>query len=174
MLLCTTNVSPGASARRCSGLGVCDVWRLELTAVQWPWLMDELEEIRGSLEEELRRAWAQQAVDDSAGAAQEVTAREYELRLMRLMREQLPAGGHGGVVFVGPAELLRELVPAVLSNVVDVLSSCVAELRPTEAESRARLLKTAAAADAWARTLIDCLEFEAFSLDPRADPVSVR
>ena len=52
-----------------SGLGVCDVWRLELTAEQWPWLMDELEEIRGPLEEELRRAWAQQAVDDSADSA---------------------------------------------------------------------------------------------------------
>ena len=88
------------------------------------------------------------------------------------MREQLPAGGQGGgVVFVGPAELVRELLPAVLSNVAGVLSSCIADLRPTEADSRARLLETA---DAWARTLIDCLEFEAFSPDPRADPVSVR
>lgn len=95
-----------------SGLGVCDVWRLELTAEQWPWLIDERDEIRGPLEEELRRAWAQQAVDERAEAAQEVTAREYELRLVRMMREQLPAGGQGGgVVFVGPAELVRELVP---------------------------------------------------------------
>ena len=55
-------------------------------------------------------ALAQQAVDDSADAAQEVSAREYELRLVRLMREQFPASGHGGdVVFVGPAELVREL-----------------------------------------------------------------
>ena len=158
-----------------SGLGVCDVWRLELSAEQWPWLMDELDEIRGPLEEALRRVWAQQALDDSAEVAQEVSAREYELRLVRLMREQLPAAGQsGGVVFVGPAELVRELVPAVLSNVVDVLNSCVAELRSTDPESRARLLGIAAAADAWARTLIDCLELETSSVDPRADPVSVR
>jgi hypothetical protein len=58
-----------------SGLGVCDVWRLELSAEQWPWLVDALDEIRGLLEEELRRAWAQQAVDDSADAAHEVSAR---------------------------------------------------------------------------------------------------
>jgi hypothetical protein len=92
-----------------------------------------------------------------------------------MMRDQLPASSQrDGVVFVGPAELVRELVPAVLSNVVDVLSSRVVGFRPTEAESRARLLAAAAAANAWARTLIECHELEAFSLDPRADPVSVR
>jgi hypothetical protein len=158
-----------------SGLGVCDVWRLELSAEQWPWLVDALDEIRGPLEEELRRAWAQQAVDDSADTAHEVSARGYELRLVRMMRDQLPASSQrDGIVFVGPAELVRELVPAVLTKVVDALSSCVRDLQTTEAESRARLLETAAAADAWARTLIECLDLEACNLDPTADPVSVR
>jgi hypothetical protein len=78
------------------------------------------------------------------------------------------------VVSARSCELVRELVPAVLSNVVDVLSSCIDELRPTQAESRARLVETATAASAWARTLVECHELEAFSLDPRADPVSVR
>ena len=49
---------PGASvpSGSASGLGVCDVWRLELSAGQWPWLADELDELRGPLEEELQRA----------------------------------------------------------------------------------------------------------------------
>jgi hypothetical protein len=39
-----------------SGLGDCDVWRLELSAVRWPWLLDEPEEARGPLEEVLQPA----------------------------------------------------------------------------------------------------------------------
>jgi len=70
-----------------SGLGVCDVWRLEL----WPWLVDELEELRGPLEEALQHARAKQAVDHSEALADEVCAREYDLRRVRAMRAQLPA-----------------------------------------------------------------------------------
>jgi hypothetical protein len=92
-----------------------------------------------------------------------------------MMRDQLPASGQrDGIVFVGPAELVREFVRNVLTRVVDVLSACVLDLRPTEAESRARLVEIAAAANASAQTLVECHELEAFSLDPRADPVSVR
>jgi hypothetical protein len=97
--------APCASAPRLSvsGLGVCDVWRLELSTVQWPWLVDELEDLRGPLEEALQRAYAQQAVDDGETLVEEIAAREYELRLVRWMRAQLPAPGHDGpVVFTGP------------------------------------------------------------------------
>jgi hypothetical protein len=157
-----------------SGLGVCDVWRLELTAEQWPWLVDELEEVRGPLEEELRRLWAQQATDDNQEVAREVSAREYELRLVRMMRAQLPAADHeGDVVFVGPAELVRELVRAVLTNVADALGERVEAVLPTDAESRVRLVETADAAAAWARTFVDCHELEVFRFDPAADPQRV-
>jgi hypothetical protein len=161
----------GASAPRLSvsGLGVCDVWRLELSAVQWPWLVDELEDLRSPLEEAVQRAYAQQAVDDSEALADEISAREYELRLVRWMRAQLPARGHDGpVVFAGPAELVRELVGGTLRHVVDELGDIV------DSSSRARLVETAAAAAAWARTVVDCCELELFSFDPSADPVRLR
>ncbi|MGH2944723.1 MAG: hypothetical protein ACRDPC_00315 [Solirubrobacteraceae bacterium] len=167
----------GASApgRSVSGLGVCDVWRVELSAVQWPWLVDELEAARGPLEEALQRAWAEQAVDDGEAVAENVAAREYELRLVVMMRAQLPAHDHEeGVVFVGPADLLRELVSGTLRRVVDALGDCVDAQRLTDAESRERLVVTAEAAEAWARTFVECQKVETFHFDPDADPMLLR
>ncbi|MGH2946528.1 MAG: hypothetical protein ACRDPC_09780 [Solirubrobacteraceae bacterium] len=158
-----------------SGLGVCDVWRLELSAAQWPWLVDELESSRGPLEEALQRAWAEQAVDDSEAVGEKVAAREYELHLVMRMRAELPARDHDdGVVFVGPADLVRELVSGTLRRVVDALADCVDAQRLTDREGRARLVGTAQAAEAWARTFADCQEVEAFRFDPAADPVLLR
>ena len=37
------------------GLGVCDVLEVEIAPVQLPWLIDELDEMRGPLEEQLVR-----------------------------------------------------------------------------------------------------------------------
>ena len=56
-------IADGHARASVSGLGVCDVWRLELSAEQWPWLANELEGVRGPLEEELWHARARQAVD---------------------------------------------------------------------------------------------------------------
>jgi len=131
-------------ARTVSGLGVCDAWRLELSAEQWPWLVDELEELRGPLEEELQRAWAKQAVDDSAALADEVSAREYELQVVRMLRAQLPAAGHDGpVVFVGPADLVRELVGGTLRNVTSELSELADTRGAGDDQARSRLNTTA-------------------------------
>lgn len=44
-----------ANSAAVSGLGVCDVWGLELSPVQWPWLLDELDTIRGPLGEVIER-----------------------------------------------------------------------------------------------------------------------
>jgi hypothetical protein len=157
-------------------VGRLRLWRLELTAEQWPWLVDELEEVRGPLEEEVRRLWALQAAsDDDPEIAREISAREYELRLVRMMRAQLPRADHGaGVVFVGPAELVRELVRTVLTNVADALGERVRDAVLIDEESRIRLIETAAAATAWAQTIVDGHELEAFSFDSFADPRSVR
>ena len=166
---------PGASVASgsVSGLGVCDVWRLELSAVQWPWLADELDELRGSLEEQLQRARAAHDVDPSDNTAEELSAREYELRLLRAMRAQLPACNYrGGVVFVGPAELVRGLVAGTLCNVVRALSELVgAPRRLSDRKARALLGGTADAARSWAQTFVDCQELEDFTFGPAAHPL---
>ena len=64
-----------ATRRTVSGLGVCDALRLELAPVQLPWLADELDEMRGPLDEALARARADDAAEDAAG-------HKYELRLL--------------------------------------------------------------------------------------------
>ena len=45
-----------ASSGTVCGLGVTDALELELDAVQIPWLIDELEEVRSAFEEELQHA----------------------------------------------------------------------------------------------------------------------
>jgi hypothetical protein len=169
------HVGASVRARTVSGLGVCDVWRLELSAVQWPWLADELDERRGPLEEALQRARAAEAADPCESTEEEVAALEYELRLVRAMRGQLPAHAHDGpVVFAGPADLVRELVAGILGNVVAALSESVDRQRPSDEPARSRLIRTAHAAAAWAHTFVDCQEVESFRCDPAADPVLLR
>jgi hypothetical protein len=153
-----------------SGLGVCDAWRLELSAVQWPWLLDELDTLREVLEAALACAR-----DDAADRRSEIEAREYELRLLAMIRAQLPPRDRAAAaVLVGPAELLRGLVAGTLRHVVDALSDLVDSQRLNDARARERLLETAEAAHAWARTVADCRSLETFSFDPSADPVPVR
>jgi hypothetical protein len=146
-----------------SGLGVSDALRLELQPVQVPWLISELEEMRGPLEEQLQRT--------DTDEHEELAARRYELRLLRLMRAQLPAAGHGApIAFVGPSGMVRQLVHAALANAVAALAELVGQGPRRTAQAPTRLRDTAAAVLAWAETLADCHAVESFSLDPDADP----
>jgi hypothetical protein len=147
-----------ATSRTVSGLGVCDALRLELTPVQLPWLADELDEMRGPLEEALLRARADEAADDAA-------AHEYELRLLRMMRAQLV--DDRSTVFVGPTGLVDEAVRGAMRNVVGALSELVHDRGAADGD---RLLETAAAANAWVRTFVDLRAVVAFNFDPEAEP----
>lgn len=144
--------------RTVSGLGVCDALRLELAPVQLPWLVDELDEMRGPLEEALLRARADEAADD-------VAAHEYELRLLRMMRAQLADGRT--TVFVGPTGMVDEAVGGAMRNVVGALAELVGDRDVADGE---RLRETAAAADAWVRTFVDLRAVVAFNFDPEAEP----
>jgi hypothetical protein len=90
--------------------------------------------------------------------------------MVRAMRAQLPAAEYGGGdVFVGPAELVRDLVRGTLRNVVDALSDSInTQLRDRDACRR--LVETATAAFDWARTVAECQEVELFSFDPCGNP----
>jgi hypothetical protein len=151
-------------------LGVCDVWRLELSALQWPWLLDELEEVRGPLEEALQRASADHASAGAPELVDKVDALELELQAVRGMRAQLPALGEDrAIVLVGPAELIRDLVQDTLSNVVHALSDAVNAPRPRDRAARRAAITTARAAFEWTATVAGCAELEWFSMDARDD-----
>lgn len=142
------------------GLGVSDALRLKLQPVQIPWLVDELEEIRGPLEETLRIASA----NSDAEVVEEV---EYRLRLLRKLRGELPEGEHGEfVLFTGPSGMVLDAVEGTMDNVVAALAEQVARRKPN-----ARLRDTAAAAHAWVETFLDCKAVEGFDFDPTSDPI---
>jgi hypothetical protein len=158
-----------------SGLGVCDVWRLELTRDQWPWLADELDEMRGPLEEELAVVKSQHAEDPSQSTAERIGAIKYELRIVAMMRARLLASiGDEPVIFAGPAELVRELVIGALREVVSAFGDIVTAGPLGDRDAWSRVTTTADAARAWARTVAACRELETFRFDPTADPVLLR
>jgi hypothetical protein len=152
--------APCAPPRRTvSGLGVCDALRLELQAVQLPGLVDELDAHRGPLEEQLARA----AESDERDRCR------YQLRLLGLLRAQLPAAGHAtAFVVAGPAALTARIARGALRDAAAALSELAAQ--PTHASPSQRLRDAAAAASAWATTVLDCQAVEAYDADPEAEP----
>jgi hypothetical protein len=152
-------------------LGVSDALQLELAPVQLPWLIDELEEMRGPLEEEVQRAGAGCA----ASGPNETDRRdlEYELRLLRLMRARLPAASHQEpFVFIGPSGMVQDVVHGTMRNVAGALSELASGRVSDDPESRAGLRDTAAAAAAWVDTFLECQAVVGFKFDPHADPMT--
>jgi hypothetical protein len=148
-----------AVARRTvSGLGVCDALRLEVDPVQLPWLAEELDDMRGPLEEALLRARAD-------GAADEAAAHEHALRLLGMLRAQI--AGERQISIVGPTGMVDEVVRGAVRNVVGALADLIGQ-RDDVADGE-RLQETATAAEAWVRTFVDLRAVLAFEFDPQAE-----
>jgi hypothetical protein len=159
------NAPPSGSV---TGLGVCDALRVELDPVQVPWLVDELERMTSGLEEAVRPARAARADDDAAEP--ELAAREYDLRLLRMMRASLPPVLRDArVAFVGPSGIVCRLVRASMRAAAAVLREIVDE-SIAEPGRRRRLSDTAAAASAWVQTFLACEAVTLFNFDTDADP----
>jgi hypothetical protein len=154
-------INPPPSGR-VSGLGVCDALRLELVPAQVPWLVDELDVMRGPLEEQLLRT--------SADDRDQAEVLGHELHLLRLMRAQLPGAHDEPLTFVGPAGRVCRIAHAVLGNAVAALAEHVGEGPPRSADARGWLREIVAVVTAWAETVADCHAVEGYSFDPGADP----
>src|SRR4051812_20081983 len=90
-----------------SGLGLCDAWRLTLSAEQWPWLADELDRAGRRLDDELADRRNAHNADPTDETAEQVGTLEYERQLIELIVQQLPARTRDEVIcFIGPADLL--------------------------------------------------------------------
>jgi hypothetical protein len=151
---------------------VCDALRLDLAPIQRARLEEQLTalipELLARLEPLEAAARAREAVAEEA--LEEV---RYELRLARLMQASVSAGaGDGSCVFVGPADMVAELVLACVRGAVATLDQLLRDDEPDPPASP-RLERAAAAAAAWIRTFRDCRAVERFSFDPQVDP-SVR
>jgi hypothetical protein len=130
------------------GLGVTDALQLGLDGIQVPWLIDELDELRGVYEDELHHA-AGRHPDPGTGGDEEVLERTHDqLRTLRMLRAQLPASDdERRVTFVGPTALVLDIVAGAVRNVVAALSEPVQggsrpeTLRGTRAFTTPRLLR---------------------------------
>jgi hypothetical protein len=135
------------------GLGVCDVLRVELAAVQ-----------RAGLAAALDARIAALASGEPAGAAR----RGEQRRLLRRMRAGLPDREDAPPALVGPAGLVLELVDGCLADAVRALAQRLEE-SPWPAWSPA-LAAEAARAGAWIATALDCRAVDGFCFETGVDP----
>jgi hypothetical protein len=164
-----------ASSGTVRGLGVTDALELDLDAIQVPWLIDELDEVRIGFEQEVHAAVDASSDGPDAGASEALERARDQERTLRIMRAQLPANDHhGSVTFVGPTALVLDLVGGTMRNVVAALSELVHGRSTGDPEWHTRIRNTAAAASAWIRTFLDCEAVQLFDFDLDADVTAPR
>ena len=92
--------------------------------------------------------------------------------LLRAMRARLPAAPIAEpVTFAGPSGMVMSVVRGTVGNVTAALSELAASRESRDAQGRAVLRSTAAAAAAWVETFVDCEAVVGFNFDPDADPM---
>ena len=152
------------------GLGVCDALRVELAAEQLPGLVEQIDAHSVALRDEIERRRAAVMPRDPRGAAR-LDEAESELRLIELLRGELPTAGETDQPFVvtGPAGPIGEMVRGAMRHAVEALSELVLATSRDDAGGRDRLMRAAAAAIAWVRTYIEAQAVEDFSFDTERD-----
>jgi len=159
------------------GLGESHALRVDLQPAQLPWLADEIDTLRGPILEEHERALARSdelsPAANRAEAEAEVHRRAYQLRVLAMIREQLPVSSavaaasiaspweaHDELVWelaritapvtvVGPARAMLVLVRGSARNVADALGEA---LRGPRADTRAAPVRPALLWPEWTRT----------------------
>jgi hypothetical protein len=159
------------------GLGESHALRVDLQPVQLPWLADEIDTLRATVREEHERALARydelSPAANRAEADAEVHRRAYQLRVLAMIREQLPlrpavvtasiaspweahdelawelARITAPVTVVGPARAMLVLVRGSARNVADALGEA---LRGPRSEARAAPVRPALLWPEWTQT----------------------
>jgi hypothetical protein len=140
------------SPARAQGLGICDAVRITFEPSQVAGLIDELDELRGPLEQERSRERSADEID-------------YQLACLRAMRAQLPpAEAPAAGVLVGPADLIAQVVRGAAAEAAERLARLIARV-PGDA---AAVPGAADAAAAWVETWLACRLLEGFEFEPRA------
>ena len=168
------SADPAHLAGSVRGLGVCDVFRVELQACQHAVLTAELARRSAALDAAIRDRLAALRARPERRAGTGAPAPDAELedlhaqaRTLERVRDQLPACPDGPFVVVAPAALAGELVTACLSDTVATLAAGLESggAHPVTVPS---MLRSAAA---WIRTALDWQAVEAFCLLPGIDPI---
>jgi len=143
----TARANPSPPVGKVHGLGESHALRVDLEPVQVPWLADEIETLRSAILEALGR---ERAVARQPGAnGEEVDRRRYQLRVLAMVREQLPLSTDvvravvsdpwedanelareaaritASVTVVGPARGMLVLIRGAARNVADALGEAL-------------------------------------------------
>jgi hypothetical protein len=155
------------------------VLRVELAPCQIAAAIEELEEWRGPLSETFepaRTRWDDLADKESPGSLdhsmeQEVSRSAYALRVLGMLRAQLPTVDHDEpVVVVGPASMVSHFIAGAARSAVDDLADLVRTPVRNRAQGEAKLRAALVAASAWLDTYMECEALEWFTFDPPYDP----
>ena len=169
--------NPSPALGNVHGLGESHALRVDLQPVQLPWLADEIDTLRGPILEEHERALARYDEPPPAAyraeADAEVHRRAYQLRVLAMIREQLPLSAavaaasiaspweeHDELVWelaritapvtvVGPGRAMLVLVRGSARNVADALGEA---LRGPRSDTRAAPVRPALLWPEWTRT----------------------
>jgi hypothetical protein len=169
--------NPSAPLGSVHALGESQALRVDLQPVQLPWLAYEIDTLRGPILEEHERAFAcydeLPPAANRAEAEAEVHRRAYQLRLLAMIREQLPMSSavvaaaiaspwedHDEILWelaritapvtvVGPARAMLVLVRGSARNVADALGEA---LRGPRSDTRAAPVGPALLWPGWTRT----------------------
>jgi hypothetical protein len=202
--------NPPPAAGNVRGLGVVDALCVDLEPAHLRWLPDALRELDTRLNRSRTEAKDRyDALHDFATERrsrearqleQEVGRREYQLRALAMMNDQVaatpedrardstaPDGPRPGVgnrrAIVGPAPLMREVIAIATGMVLDELRDALgaegychddgeaAEGRPISASAAARILWLTRGAHAMTETLVRLRMLEVYCFDPAYDPI---
>ncbi|MEA2364358.1 MAG: hypothetical protein QOD71_3503 [Thermoleophilaceae bacterium] len=171
------SANPSPPLRTVHGLGESHALRVDLQPVQLPWLADEIDTLRASIREEHERVLARSdelpPAANRAEAEAEVHRRAYQLRVLAMIREQLPLSSavaaaaiaspwqdHDELVWelaritarvtvLGPARAMLVLMRGSARNVADALGEA---LRGPRSDTRAAPVRPALLWPEWTRT----------------------
>lgn len=160
------SANPSPPITHIHGLGESRALRVDLGAVQLPWLADEIDTLRSSIEDELVRERARYEGLPSTSEGQaadleaEVHRRAYQLHVLAMIREQIPlkeavvaacvaspwdepndlcrdlARITAPVTVVGPARGMLVLIRGATRNVADALAEALHGPRSTSPEHK--------------------------------------
>jgi hypothetical protein len=131
------------------GLGVCDVLRVELAAVQRRGLEERIAARVAELERRERGEEATQA-----------------LRVLAQVRAGLASRDASPLILTGPAGVVLALVDACVADAITRVAAALDGAPPRSP----RLTDQLEAAAAWIGTALDCAAVDAFCFDPGVDP----
>jgi hypothetical protein len=171
-------------ASRVRGLGLCDVFAIEIEWSQIPGLVDEIEERQRVAEQafrSVRARWDALSEDERRVAdvlEEELNDMAHRMDLLAALRAQLPAvGSDAGALLVGPQQTLSEIIGAAAREAAEELVQSLIPTGPLDGASAVQLERAARAALAFVQAHIEChaltwFTFEADAPSDTADAAS--